>query len=213
MSSIKLPDGEYTIRTLDGRVLAYPFIVKPDLGVIIIPPPPRPVYALPSTLQPERFLVTLMDPERRLYQISALVDDDGRLVEWIVSPQRWVLTFVPEQDAYLAQDESLGSGWAAPKEGKFGQVRYVDYPEPLCLTSDVYQVHVNPVPWNAQTVLCCVELYKLSVYYHQKIQYVERKLRSVLCTPSAWAAQGFSLSSQQALPKLEVTPVNPTNIH
>ncbi|KAI5985274.1 hypothetical protein EDD15DRAFT_2200731 [Pisolithus albus] len=133
MSSIKLPNGEYTIRTLDGRVLAYPFIVKPELGDIIIPPPPKPVYALPSTLQPERFSVSLVDPERRLYQISALVDDGGRLVEWIVSPQRWVLTFVPEQDAYLAQDESLGSGWAAPKEGKFGQV------------------HVNPVPWNAQS--------------------------------------------------------------
>ncbi|KAI6126564.1 hypothetical protein F5141DRAFT_1060301 [Pisolithus sp. B1] len=101
MSSIRLDDGEYTIRTFDGRVLAFPIIVKPDLGDVIIPPPPKPVYALPKTFQPEPFSVSLVDPERRLYQISALVNDGGRLVEWIVTPQRWVLTFVRGQDAYL----------------------------------------------------------------------------------------------------------------
>ncbi|KAI6110936.1 hypothetical protein EV401DRAFT_289535 [Pisolithus croceorrhizus] len=119
MSSIRLDDGEYTIRTFDGRVLAFPIIVKPDLGDVIIPPPPKPVYALPKTFQPE--------------PISALVNDGGRLVEWIVTPQRWVLTFVRGQDAYLVQSEDLGTAWTAPPEGKFGQV------------------HVNPVPWNGQT--------------------------------------------------------------
>ncbi|KAI6111650.1 hypothetical protein EDD16DRAFT_1897645 [Pisolithus croceorrhizus] len=133
MSSIRLDDGEYTIRTFDGRVLAFPIIVKPDLGDVIIPPPPKPVYALPKTFQPEPFSVSLVDPERRLYQISALVNDGGRLVEWIVTPQRWVLTFVRGQDAYLVQSEDLGTAWTAPPEGKFGQV------------------HVNPVPWNGQT--------------------------------------------------------------
>ncbi|KAI6102663.1 hypothetical protein EDD16DRAFT_1715912 [Pisolithus croceorrhizus] len=133
MSSIRLDNGEYAIRTVDGRVLAFPFIVKLGLGDIILPPPPKPVYALPNTFQPEPLTVTLMDPERRLYQISALVNDNGRLVEWIVSPQRWVLTFVHGQDAYLVQSEDLGSAWTAPPEGKFGQV------------------HVDPVSWDGQT--------------------------------------------------------------
>ncbi|KAI6125023.1 hypothetical protein EDD16DRAFT_1703350 [Pisolithus croceorrhizus] len=81
----------------------------------------------------ESVTFTLMDPERRLYQISALVNDNGRLVEWIVSPQGWVLTLAHGQDAHLVQNEVLGSAWTAPPEGKFGQV------------------HVDPVPWNGQT--------------------------------------------------------------
>ncbi|KAI6041610.1 hypothetical protein EDC04DRAFT_2892864 [Pisolithus marmoratus] len=132
MSSTKLNNSEYAIRTVDGRVLAFPIIVRPDLGDIIIPPPPKPVYALPKSFQPESFMVTLVDPERNLYQISALVDDGGRLVEWVVSPQRWVLRRVPEQDAFLVQSEDLGSAWVAPADGKFGQIRVI------------------PVPWNGQ---------------------------------------------------------------
>ncbi|KAI5990323.1 hypothetical protein F5J12DRAFT_786543 [Pisolithus orientalis] len=135
--SIKLPNGEYAIHTLDGRPLAFPLIVHPDLGDIIIPPPPRPVYALPESFKPEpveyrQFLVTLMEPERDLYQISALVNNNGGLVEWIVSPQRWILR--PGQDgALVVQTEDLGSAWVAPPEGKYEQIR------------------VENVPWNAQT--------------------------------------------------------------
>ncbi|KAI6143695.1 hypothetical protein BKA82DRAFT_1008833, partial [Pisolithus tinctorius] len=122
MSSIKLKDGEYAIRTFDGRVLAFPFVVKPGLGEIIVPPPPKPVYALPKAFQPEPFSVTLMEPERDLYQISDLVNDGGRLVAWVVAPQRWVVRFVPEQDAYLVQSEDLGSAWTAPPVDKFEPV-------------------------------------------------------------------------------------------
>lgn len=112
--------------------LAFPLIVHPDLGDIIIPPPPRPVYALPESFKPEPFLVTLMEPERDLYQISALVNNNGGLVEWIVSPQRWILR--PGQDgALVVQTEDLGSAWVAPPEGKYEQIR------------------VENVPWNAQT--------------------------------------------------------------
>ncbi|KAI6141883.1 hypothetical protein BKA82DRAFT_10002 [Pisolithus tinctorius] len=128
MSSIKLKDGEYAIRTFDGRSLAFPFIIHPDLGEIIIPPPPKPVYALPKAFQPEPFMVTLMDPKKDLYQISDLVDDGGRLVAWVVSPQRWVVKFVPAQDAYLVLTEDLASAWVAPEEGKFEQIRIVQVP-------------------------------------------------------------------------------------
>ncbi|KAI6027000.1 hypothetical protein EDC04DRAFT_212044 [Pisolithus marmoratus] len=133
MSATKLHNHDYTIRTVDGRALAFPIIVKPDLEDVIIPPPPKPVYALPRSFPPEPFTVVPMDPERQLYQISALVDDGGRLVEWAVSPQQWVLTCVPEQDAFLVRSEDLGSAWVAPADGKFGQIRVV------------------PVPWNGHT--------------------------------------------------------------
>ncbi|KAI5990324.1 hypothetical protein F5J12DRAFT_478155 [Pisolithus orientalis] len=114
------------------EVLAFPFIVKPGLGEIIVPPPPKPVYALPKAFQPEPFLVTLMEPERDLYQISDLVNDGGRLVAWVVAPQRWVVRFVPGQDAYLVQSEDLGSAWTAPPVDKF---------EPIL---------IKPVPWDGQ---------------------------------------------------------------
>lgn len=73
-----------------------------------------------------------MEPERDLYQISDLVNDGGRLVAWVVAPQRWVVRFVPEQDAYLVQSEDLGSAWTAPPVDKF---------EPIL---------IKPVPWDGQ---------------------------------------------------------------
>lgn len=133
MSPKNLDSRPYEIRTFDGRPLAFPFIDKPDLEGVIVPPPPKPVYALPTSLKPDPFMVVLEIPDLNLYQIGSLVDDRGGLVDWTVSPQKWVVTPVGP-DTYFVQTEKLASAWTAPPEGKFEQIL------------------VKPVPWLGQPV-------------------------------------------------------------
>lgn len=107
-------NNEYTIRTLDGRNLGLPFIIQP--GIIVVPIP-VPIVALPEGLQPQRFQVENLG--ENIYRIGDAVDFRSRLFSYPeVTPERWIITFRPNHDAYTIETENSGAAWVAPPLGQ-----------------------------------------------------------------------------------------------
>ncbi|KAI6124857.1 hypothetical protein EDD16DRAFT_1702890 [Pisolithus croceorrhizus] len=107
-------NNEYIIRTLDGRNLGLPFVIQP--GILAIPVP-VPIVALPDGLQPERFRVEHLGGDT--YRIGDAVDFRGRLFNYReVAPERWVITFRPNHDAYTVETENSSTAWVAPPVGQ-----------------------------------------------------------------------------------------------
>lgn len=107
-------NNEYIIRTLDGRNLGLPFVVQP--GIVVVPIP-VPIVALPEQLQPQRFVVEQLG--ENTYRIGDAVDFRSRLFNYReVEPERWVITFRPNHDAYTIETENLSTAWVAPPVGQ-----------------------------------------------------------------------------------------------
>ncbi|KAI6167307.1 hypothetical protein EDD17DRAFT_1751875 [Pisolithus thermaeus] len=114
--------GSYTIRTFDGRTLAYGPAGGDDRAV---PPPARPVVAYRSPPdQPERFSISRVEQERNRYYINYLIERNNLLYNQVTAPQQWVITFVPVQGriVFVVQTEDERS-WVAPRGDQDGQIR------------------------------------------------------------------------------------------
>ncbi|KAI6014069.1 hypothetical protein BKA83DRAFT_684954 [Pisolithus microcarpus] len=105
---------EYIIRTLDGRNLGLPFIVQP--GIVVFPIP-IPIVALPEGLLPQRFQVEHLG--ENIYRIGDAVDFRSRLFSYReVDPERWIVIFRPNHDAYTIEKVDSSAAWVAPPVGQ-----------------------------------------------------------------------------------------------